>query len=99
MEERTIRRLRGAVALVTDGVEAAATEARRAHEVIARRPYAILERIGPIAGPVRAIESLQAAITDLAYGAVRAANAVAGAVVTSAIDRLGAERAANSSRR
>lgn len=99
MEERTIRRLRGAVALVTDGIEAAATEVQRAHEVIARRPYAILERIGPIAAPVRAIESLQAAITDLAYGAVGAANAVAGAVATSAIDRLRAERAASSSRR
>jgi hypothetical protein len=88
MEETTIRRLRGAVALVTDGVEAAATEAQRAHEAIARRPYAWLERIEPIAGPVRAIESVNFAFVETAYGSVRVFNAVAAAVVTTAIDRL-----------
>lgn len=87
-EQRTARRLRGAAALVTDAIEAAAVEAQRVHETIARRPYAVLERIGPIAGPVRAIESAQGAITAIAYGAVRAGNAIAGAVVTTAIDRV-----------
>lgn len=88
MERRTIRKLRGAVELVTDAVEAAAKETQRVHEVFARRPYAVLERIEPLAAPSKAIGSLQFAITALAYGAVRAGNAVAGAVVTTAIDRL-----------
>ena len=88
MEKRTIRKLRGAVDLVTDAVDAATTEAQRAQEVFARRSYAVLARIQPLAGPAKAIESLQSAITALAYGAVRAGNAIAGAVVTTAIDRL-----------
>ena len=88
MQKRTIRKLRGAVELVTDAVDAAATEAQRAHEELARKPYAVLARIEPIAGPAKTIESLQFAITALAYGAVRAGNAIAGAVVTTAIDRL-----------
>jgi len=90
MEKRTIRRLRGAVELVTDAIEAAATQAQRVHEDFARRPYGVLERIGPIAGPVRAIEGLHSAVMETAYGSVRILNAAAGAVVTTAIDRLGA---------
>ena len=88
MESRTIRKLRGAVELVTDAVDAATTEAQRTHEALARRPYAVLSRIAPIAGPAKAIESLQLAITAIAYGTVRAGNAIAGAVVTAAIDHL-----------
>ncbi len=99
MEARTIRRLRGVVELLTDGVDAVTTEARRAHEAIARRPYAVLERIGPIAGPVRAIESVHAVVMETAYGSVRVLNAVAGAVATSLIDRLETRRRASPSTR
>lgn len=99
MEKRTLRRLRGAVALVTDGVEAAATEAQRAHEAIARRPTRWLSRVGPIAGPVRAIEGLHSAVMETAYGSVRVLNAVAGAVATSVIDQLEAKRPPNPPRR
>jgi hypothetical protein len=88
VEKRTIRKLRGAVELVTDAVDAATTEAQRTQEAFARRPYAVLARIEPLAGPAKAIESLQFAITAIAYGAVRAGNAIVGAVVTSAIARL-----------
>jgi hypothetical protein len=88
VERRTIRKLRGAVELVTDAVEAAATETQRVHEEFARRPYAVLERIGPIAAPVRAIERVHTAVMETAYGSVRILNALAGAVVTTAIDRL-----------
>ena len=49
----------------------------------------MLERIGPIAGPVRAIEGLHSVVMETAYGSVRVLNAIAGAVVTTAIDRLG----------
>jgi hypothetical protein len=88
MERRTIRKLRGAVELVTDAVDAATTEAQRTQEAFARRPYAVLARIEPLAGPAKAIETLQFAITAIAYGTVRAGNAIAGAVLTTAIDRL-----------
>ena len=88
MEKRTIRKLRGAVELVTDAVDAATTEAQRTHEAFARRHYAVLSRIEPIARPAKAIESLQLAITRVAYGTVRAGNAIVGAVVTTALDRL-----------
>jgi hypothetical protein len=88
MEKRTIRRLRGAVELVTDAIDAATTEAQRTQEAFARRPYAVLARIEPIARPAKAIESLQFAITAVVYGAVRAGNAVVGAVFTAAVDRL-----------
>jgi hypothetical protein len=89
MEERTVRRLRGAVALVTDAVDAAATETHRVHEVFARRPYAVLERVGPIAAPVRAVEGIHSAVMETVYGSVRILNAIVGAVVTTSIDRLG----------
>jgi hypothetical protein len=88
MEKRTIRKLRGAVELVTDAVDAATTEAQRTQEAFARRPYAVLARIEPLAGPAKAIETLQFAITAIAFAAVRAGNAIVGAVVTAAIDRL-----------
>lgn len=88
LEKETVRRLRGAVSLVTDAIEAAATETQRVHEVFARRPYAALERIGPIAGPVRVVEGIHSAVMETAYGSVRILNALAGAVVTTAIGRL-----------
>lgn len=94
MEKRTIQRLRGVTALVRDAVEAVATEAQRAHEAFARRPYAVLSRIDPINGPVRAIERVQFAITAIAYGAVRSVNGIAGDVVTKVIDGLEAGTAA-----
>ena len=88
VEKRTIRRLRGATALVTDAVDAAATEVQRVHEAIARRPYLVLSRIAPMDGPVKAIESVQVAITAVVYGAVRAFNGIAGDIASRVIDRL-----------
>ena len=71
MDETTRRKLEGLNHLVHDSVHAAVRETEKVHGEMARYPYAVLERITPIAMPVRVIEFVQASITGLVYRSVR----------------------------
>lgn len=88
MERQTLRQLRGAIDLVTDGVDKIVKEIEVAHQTLARRPYALLARIGPIAQPVRGIEQVQMVITAGAYGAIYTTNRVVGGVAASVLDQF-----------
>lgn len=88
MEPQTLRQLRGAIDLVTEVVDATVKEIEAAHQTLARRPYALLARIGPIAQPVRGIEQVQTMITTGAYGAIYATTRVVGGVAASVLDKF-----------
>ncbi len=77
MDKTTRRKLEGLNHLVHDGVHAAVSETEKVHSEFARYPYAILERITPIAMPVRVIEFVQTSITGLVYRSIRLGATVA----------------------
>ena len=57
---------------------------------IARYPYAVLERIGPVASPVRVVEFVQTTITGSVYWTLRLATRTSGALVAQVLERLDA---------
>ena len=90
MEKETIRQLRGLNALVADAVDAGVTRTERIHRSIARYPYAVLTRIGPVAAPVRVVEYVETTITGTVYWSVRLVARVSGGVVSQVLERLDA---------
>jgi hypothetical protein len=90
MEKETIRQLRGLNALVADAVDASVTRTERIHRSIARYPYAVLTRIGPVAAPVRVVEYMETTITGTVYWSVRLVARVGGGVVSQVLERLDA---------
>lgn len=77
MDKETADRLHALRDLVAEAVHAAVNETERTQAAIARGPYAVLERITPIAAPVRAVEFVQKTITGAVYRTIRAATCVA----------------------
>jgi len=90
MEKETIRQLRGLNDLVADAVDAGVTRTERIHRSIARYPYAVLTRIGPVAAPVRVVEYVETTITGTVYWSVRLVARVGGGVVSQVLERLDA---------
>ena len=88
MEKPTLRQLRGLNELVADAVEAGVTRTEQMHRAIARRPYSVLKRIGPLAVPVRTIEFVETTISGTVYWTIRLATRVSGAVVAQVLERL-----------
>lgn len=85
MEEQTVRQLQGAADLLQDAVTHGAGAIERAHLQTMRVPYAVLERVRPIAGPVRVVERVQVELTVVVYGAVRGIAGLAAAATRKAI--------------
>ena len=90
MEKETIRQLRGLNDLVADAVDAGVTRTERIHRSIARYPYAVLTRIGPVAAPVRVVEYVETTITGTVYWSVRLVARVGGGVVSQFLELLDA---------
>jgi hypothetical protein len=90
MEKPTIRQLRGLNDLLADAVDAGVSRTEQVHQSIARYPYAVLKRIGPIAGPIGAIEFVQTTITGSVYWTLRVATRVSGVAVARILERLDA---------
>lgn len=86
VDRRTCDRLRGAVELLRDGVEAVARETENVHRELMRRPYAVLARVPVLAGPSRAIELVHGAVAGVAYTSVRAVNQVVATAVVTALE-------------
>jgi hypothetical protein len=93
MEETTLRQLRGLTDLIEDAVGAGVTQTERMHVAIARYPYAVLERVTPIAAPVRGVEFVQATITGSVYWTIRLATRITAVAATRALDQLASENA------
>jgi hypothetical protein len=90
MDKPTLRQMKGLNDLVADAVEAAVTRAEEMHRAIARRPYAVLKRISPVAAPMRIVEFVETRISGSVYWTVRFATRVSGAFVAEVLDRLDA---------
>jgi hypothetical protein len=88
MNKTTVRQLRGLNNLLADAVDAGAARTEQVHQSIARYPYAVLKRIGPMAAPVGAIEFVQTTITGSVYWTLRVATRVSGAAVGRILERL-----------
>ena len=78
MEHHLLRQIRGAKDLAQDAVAATTTAIAEAHHDIARKPYAVLNRI----------EQMQLAITGGVYQAIHAVNRLAGSAATRVLDRF-----------
>jgi hypothetical protein len=88
MEKTTLRQLRGLNDLVADALDAGVARTEEIHRGIARYPYAVLKRIGPVASPVRVVEFVETTITGSVYWTLRLATRASGALVARVLERL-----------
>ena len=86
MNRVALGQLRGAKDLLEDAVLAGTDAAQRLQLSVARQPYAILEKITPVAVPARAVEQVQTAITLGIYGTIRSVTRATAAVASHALD-------------
>jgi hypothetical protein len=84
----SMNRWRGLKALVQDAVEHGSRAVERVHMQTARRPFAILEQIPPIAAPTRVVHVVHDVTVTTSYAAVRLVNRVVGATVDIALDAV-----------
>lgn len=88
MSKLPVQQIRGVKDLIQDAVDAGVDATEQVHQSIARKPFALLAKITPIAGPVLVIEQVQHGITTGIYQAIRTVNKLSGALATQVIDRL-----------
>jgi hypothetical protein len=86
MEPLTMRRMRGAVRLAHDAVDAAVPAIARAHRGIADTPFAILACVGAIAVPVGVVRAVHDTVTEGTYQAVRSTNRALAMLTTRTLD-------------
>ncbi len=79
-------RVQGVKDLVQDAVDHGSAAVQDIHEVLAARPFRILEQIPPIRGPVRGVRLVHDAVLRAVYGSIRLANRAAGAVADEVIE-------------
>ena len=84
----TTKRWRGLSALVRDAVEHGSIAIERVQKETADRPFAILEMLGPIAGPVRVIHAVHDASVSSVHLTIRLINRAAGLVADKALDAI-----------
>ena len=84
----SLRQIRGAADLVHEVVAGSVDAVEATHRSIARKPFAVLEKISPIAVPVRLIEHIERNISGGVYQSIRLSNRLAAAVATQVLDRL-----------
>ncbi|HXA46656.1 MAG TPA: hypothetical protein VNW52_03425 [Burkholderiaceae bacterium] len=87
------KQLRGVKDLLKDAVDAGVDTTEQVHLALARKPYAVLEKISLIAAPVHVVERIQHTITVGVYQSIRTINALSAVVATEVIDRI--ERSAD----
>ena len=87
------KQLRGIKDLIQDAVDAGVDTTELVHLAIARKPYAMLEKIEAIAGPVHVVERVQNTITVGVYQSIRAINKLSATIATGILDHI--ERSAD----
>lgn len=68
----TLRRWRGLKDLVRDTVVHGASAVEQVHLQTAQRPFAVLRRVGPLAGPAAEVERVYNGVVTTSYTGVRA---------------------------
>lgn len=81
----SIDRWRGLKSLLQDVVEHGSRAVERVHLETARRPFAVLELIPPIAAPARVVHVVHDVVVTTSYGAVRLVNRAVGATLDVAL--------------
>jgi hypothetical protein len=81
-----VKRWRGLKSLVADAVEHGSRAVQKVHMETARKPFAILEAIPPIAVPAKAVHVIHDAIVSTTYITIRAVNQVVSSAADVAID-------------
>jgi hypothetical protein len=84
----SVRRLEGFTELAVDATEAVVNATERVHRSYARKPFVILERIEPIAGPVKVVEELQVVAVGSIFAAIRTIAGMSGIVVVHVLHEL-----------
>jgi hypothetical protein len=84
----SLKKWRGLKALVQDVVVHGSRAVERVHMETARRPFAILEQVPPIATPTRVIHTVHDVAVTTTYSAVRLVTRVVGATVDVALDAI-----------
>jgi hypothetical protein len=97
MTNLATKQLRGVKDLLKDAVDAGVDATEQVHLALARKPYAVLEKISLIAAPVHVVERIQHTITVGVYQSIRTVNALSAVVATEVIDRI--ERTADKKRK
>ena len=81
-----LRRWRGLRSLITDAVEQGSKAIERIQKETARRPFAVLEALPPIAAPAKVVHVLHDAAVTGTHGAIRLVNKIVGTAVEAVID-------------
>ncbi|MEO6324767.1 MAG: hypothetical protein ABIT01_18535, partial [Thermoanaerobaculia bacterium] len=84
----SVRHLKGLAQLTVEATEAVVNATERVHRSYARRPFAVLERVEAIAGPVRMVENAESMVAGSIYAAIRAMAGMSGIVAVHLLDRL-----------
>jgi hypothetical protein len=87
-----LKRLRGALTLLTDAVDQGAAAIQKVHLATAERPFTVLEAIAPTAPVARIVHAAHDTIASGVYATIRATSRLVGAAATAAVDA--AEKAA-----
>jgi len=81
-----MRRWRGLTDLAVEAVDQGTRAVERIHLWTAARPFDLLERLPPLAPPLRRARRLQEALVSRTYRAIRLANRGVGGVLGVALD-------------
>ena len=79
--------LQGLKDLVQEAIDKGATSVEEVHRSIAALPFAVLERIEPLAEPARTMKDLQQQSIGFVYEAIRRLNRVAGEIAEELLQR------------
>jgi hypothetical protein len=80
------QRLRGSIDLVHDAVEHGSRAIEDIHLATAARPFELLDRVPPIAAPVRAVRAIHDATVTFSYGMVRLVTTAVATTAHSVLD-------------
>jgi hypothetical protein len=86
-----MKKWRGVKALVQDAVDKGSTAVEHVHKRTAAVPFELLQKVPPLAAPVRGIHEVHDLAVSGSYGMVRLVNRVAGKVLDVAFDVLEGE--------
>jgi len=79
-------RWRGLAALVGDAVEHGSRAVERVQVDLARRPFALLEAIPPLAAPARVVHAVHDGTLAVTHGAIRLVSRAVVGVLDAALD-------------
>jgi hypothetical protein len=83
-----MKKLRGVKALVQDAVDKGATAVEQVHKRTAAVPFELLQKVPPLAAPVRGVHQVYDLAVSGSYGMVRLVNRMVGKAVDVALDVL-----------